>query len=94
LVFKYPKSHKDKLFLNNINSKIRTNKESKKIKIKLSILIIIMLRVMIAQALLNIDLTLFDTLCNNTDFLLERSYSRHKLSKSNFNLEGMRHSLR
>jgi len=78
------------LFLNN-NNKIRTTKESNK---KLSILIIIRLKVMIAQALPNVNLTLLDTLSNNTDFPLERSHSGHKLSKSSFNVEGRRHSLR
>jgi hypothetical protein len=50
--------------------------------------------VMILQALPNVDLTLLDTLSNKINFPLESSYSRHKLSKSSFNVEGRRHRLR
>jgi hypothetical protein len=49
---------------------------------------------MIFQALPNVNLTLLDMLSNKTDLPLERSHSRHKLSKSSFNVEGRRQSLR
>jgi hypothetical protein len=46
--------------------------------------------VIILQALPNVNLTLLDTLSYKIDFLLESSHGRHKLSKSNFNVERRR----
>jgi hypothetical protein len=56
-------------------------------------ILIIRLGVMILQALLYVNLTLFDTLSDKINFLLESSHRRHKLSKSSFNIEGGRHSM-
>jgi hypothetical protein len=58
---------------------------------KYSTLIIIKLGVMILQALLNVYLTLLNTLSYMINFPLESSHGRHKLSKSSFNCEGMRY---
>jgi hypothetical protein len=56
-------------------------------------ILIIRLGVMILQALPYVNLTLFDTLFNKINFLLESSHRRHKLSERSFNVKGKRHSL-
>jgi hypothetical protein len=56
-------------------------------------ILIIRLGVMILQALLYVNLTLFDTLSDKINFPLESFHKRHKLIKCSFNVKGRRHSL-
>jgi hypothetical protein len=75
--------HKFKIVYIQSNNK-KNNKKS---------VIIIRLGVMVLQALLDVNLTLFNTLSNKINFTLESSHGWHQLSKCNLYIKSRGHSL-
>jgi hypothetical protein len=83
------------VFKQNINTilKLSTYKQTTKRTIIKKSVLIISHGVMVLQALADVNLTLFHTLSNKSNFTLESSHGWHQVRKCSLYIKSMRHSL-